>query len=90
MKDKQKFLIRVRQFATGEVFAATHHEMEHEGVDLDDQSRDVESAFREFDLEVSATPPADEEAEDVAVDVPDDAELVAVDVPDPAAIQPAA
>ena len=90
MKDKQEFKIRVRQYASGEVFSATHHEMEKGGIDFDEYTGNIESAYREFDLEVSATPPADEETEDVAVDVPDDAECVSVDVPDPAAIQPAA
>lgn len=82
MAEKQTFTIRVRQFATGEVYAVSHHEIEHGGADLDDIAQDVESAYREFDLVVSATPPIDEETPDVAVDVPDDADSVAVDVPD--------
>lgn len=92
---KQKFGIRVRQYATGEIVATSHHEIENEHMSIDDivlnydigdaesEASGEEIAFREFDLVLSATPPPRGAQIDVAVDVADGATEVAVDVPDP-------
>lgn len=80
MADKQQFQIRVRQFANGEVFAATHYQLDEGFVDLDDDSAHIEGAFREFDLELSATPPLATREPGARIDVADDAKSVVVDV----------
>lgn len=82
MADKQEFKIRVRQFANGEVFAASHHQLNEGYVDLDDESGHIEGAFREFDLTLSATPPDATDEPGAVVDVADGAQSVAVDVPE--------
>lgn len=86
---KQIFKVRVRQYATGEILALSHHEMGEEGCAIDDAAAtydiDESMPFHEFDLVVSATPPSNATHADVEVDVPDGAESVDVDVPDPVA-----
>jgi hypothetical protein len=88
---KQEFKVRVRQYATGEIIALSHHELDSEQVNFDDVALNysiggedgADISCREFDIVVRATPPIATLTSDVEVDVPDGADESAVDVPDP-------
>lgn len=88
---KQEIKLRVRQYATGEIVACSHHEIENEGMDLDEiasnytigEDSEGEVTYREFDIIAYATPPVSMQHVNVALDVADAAETVAADIPDP-------
>lgn len=87
---KQIFKVRVRQYATGEIAALSHHEMEAESITIDDvvmnytigDDNGGDETFREFDVVLSATPPERGHHVSVSLDVPDGAQEASVDVPE--------
>ncbi|MGE0022488.1 MAG: hypothetical protein AB7S70_02530 [Hyphomicrobium sp.] len=80
MAEKQTFKVRVRQYATGEVFSQSHHDQKTFNTTIDDVVSDIVDGtpFREFDIEVTSRPP-EEVSVAACVDIPDEA---SVDVPD--------
>ena len=69
------FLVHVRQYATGETFAVTDHEIEEDSVSLQENADNsgASGPYREFAVEITSEPPKILTEAAAGVTIPDEA-----------------